>query len=592
MPTTNKTFSIKNGLDVANTIILDSSRNLSNIVTANANTANISTIVTGNALTISTGTGSNANIIFSSNGSEDMRITNTGNVGIGTTNPTSTLHVVGNANIARMAVGAIAQSAQYSIRTANGIETQSNSTSSGFGLSIIDAGNNNRYLRFQANVAGGNYLGTTSNDALILYSSGTQNTGALTIGPWTVNEFRYRQNASSNSHSFYGWVGVHTDTPNSNLTVVGNVWVTTGINAATVNATTANVSAFARLNVVTANITTIETGNTLTLQTGTGSNGNIELTANGVVASRITNNAIIFMRRGDTSQNLMYTSTSGGQYLDFNTDAINPKDVVFNANTSNNWYGSPATRLGNFEFRSHGNNILTIANNGVGIWLPAGGTKPNSNLTVVGNVWVTTGINAATVNATTINTATLVTRDGINVSAASLNAYGQANAAYAKANAPITVKEIYAGNNGVVNTYTNINTIQFDSDSGMAVVNAAANTVTIQLNSTFKNWYVNGSPQLVASGLDTVNFIPGTGISITADNNASPKSITFSANGTGGTGTGNPGSTRDIFSGTGACTTFTLSVTPTSEAHTLVFVDSVLQGNPDYNISSNRCGNS
>ena len=166
--------------------------------------------------------------------------------------------------------------------------------------------------------------------------------------------------------------------------------------------------------------------------------------------------------------------------------------------------------------------------------------------------------------------------------------YGVLNSAYAKANAPITVKEIYAGNSGVVNTYTNINTIQFDSDSGMAVVNAAANTVTIQLNSTFKNWYVNGTPQLVASGLDTVNFIPGTGISITADNNASPKSITFSANGTGGTGTGNPGSTRDIFSGTGACTTFTLSVSPTSEAHTLVFVDSVLQGNPDYNVSNNQ----
>ncbi len=35
MPTTNKTFSIKNGLDVANTIVLDSSRNLSNINSIN-----------------------------------------------------------------------------------------------------------------------------------------------------------------------------------------------------------------------------------------------------------------------------------------------------------------------------------------------------------------------------------------------------------------------------------------------------------------------------------------------------------------------------------------------------------------------------
>jgi len=112
--------------------------------------------------------------------------------------------------------------------------------------------------------------------------------------------------------------------------------------------------------------------------------------------------------------------------------------------------------------------------------------------------------------------------------------YAQANAAYEKANAPITVKEIYAGNSTVVNTYTNINTIQFDSDSGMAVVNAASNTVTIQLNSTFKNWNVDGNAGLVAVGLDTVNFIAGSGISIAANNNASPKSITFTSTGGGG----------------------------------------------------------
>ena len=38
MTTTNKTFSVKNGLDVANTVVLDSSRNLSNVASINANT--------------------------------------------------------------------------------------------------------------------------------------------------------------------------------------------------------------------------------------------------------------------------------------------------------------------------------------------------------------------------------------------------------------------------------------------------------------------------------------------------------------------------------------------------------------------------
>ena len=36
---------------------------------------------------------------FSTNGTERMRITNTGDVGIGTTSPTSKLHVVGNTAI-------------------------------------------------------------------------------------------------------------------------------------------------------------------------------------------------------------------------------------------------------------------------------------------------------------------------------------------------------------------------------------------------------------------------------------------------------------------------------------------------------------
>ena len=46
MATLNRTFSVKNGIDVANTIIVDSSRNLSNIQTANATTINASTYLT------------------------------------------------------------------------------------------------------------------------------------------------------------------------------------------------------------------------------------------------------------------------------------------------------------------------------------------------------------------------------------------------------------------------------------------------------------------------------------------------------------------------------------------------------------------
>jgi hypothetical protein len=123
------------------------------------------------------------------------------------------------------------------------------------------------------------------------------------------------------------------------------------------------------------------------------------------------------------------------------------------------------------------------------------------------------------------NTATTAAGNAYNQANA---AYLQANNAYDKANAPITIKEVYAGNNTVVNTFSNINTIQFDADSGMAVVDETSNTVTIQLNSTFKNWQVNGVNQLVASGLDTVNLISGDNIIITGNGNSTPQSVTFS----------------------------------------------------------------
>lgn len=50
---------------------------------------------------------------------------------------------------------------------------------------------------------------------------------------------------------------------------------------------------------------------------------------------------------------------------------------------------------------------------------------------------------------------------------------------------------------------------------------------------------------------------------------------------------GMPGAIRDEFTGTGACTTFTLSTNATNEGSTLVFVDFVLQSNAAYTIDDN-----
>lgn len=50
---------------------------------------------------------------------------------------------------------------------------------------------------------------------------------------------------------------------------------------------------------------------------------------------------------------------------------------------------------------------------------------------------------------------------------------------------------------------------------------------------------------------------------------------------------GLPGSYRDQFTGTGACTTFTLSNEAVNEDSTMIFVDSVIQPNSAYTVNSN-----
>lgn len=50
---------------------------------------------------------------------------------------------------------------------------------------------------------------------------------------------------------------------------------------------------------------------------------------------------------------------------------------------------------------------------------------------------------------------------------------------------------------------------------------------------------------------------------------------------------GIPGSNRDEFTGTGACTTFTLSTTAVNENSTIVFVDFVVQQNSSYTVTPN-----
>lgn len=146
---------------------------------------------------------------------------------------------------------------------------------------------------------------------------------------------------------------------------------------------------------------------------------------------------------------------------------------------------------GNIIFSSNGTEDMRITNTGmIGIFT----TTPNSNLTIVGNVWATTGINAATINATTSNAATFISSAGINVGAQAINAYGSANLAYAQANTARTTAN---------DAYNTANTRLSTSGGSISGDLSITGNLTVQGNATtinVSNLSVNDSIILLANG--------------------------------------------------------------------------------------------
>lgn len=102
----------------------------------------------------------------------------------------------------------------------------------------------------------------------------------------------------------------------------------------------------------------------------------------------------------------------------------------------------------------------------------------------------------------------------------------------------LSIQQVNTGGSAV-ESYNNISTIQFDEDSGFDVTNPSAGIAKVAMNSTFKYWQVDGVQKLTATGLDTVNLISGSNISITGNGTSSPQSITIA---TGSNVTTNSGS--------------------------------------------------
>ena len=261
--------------------------------------------------------------------------------------------------------------------------------------------------------------------------------------------------------------------------------------------------------------------------------------------------------------------------LEFGEIALNYADgILYYKDPSNNIQQISGSAANTFE-TINANGTLLIADSNTDILT----LNPGTAINISGDgITDTITIGVRTNDTFTSNATNSVATANI------VNAvYAIATAAFAKANNPITVREVYSSNGNVVNTFANISTIQFDTESGMAVVDEGNNTVTIQLNSTFKYWQVDGNTGLEAFGLDTVNFIAGDGISITANNLSTPKSIRFEA--TGGGGAGPSVVESDVFSANGVQNVFTLAKS-TSTDKAFVYVSGVAQvPQVDYQVS-------
>lgn len=144
--------------------------------------------------------------------------------------------------------------------------------------------------------------------------------------------------------------------------------------------------------------------------------------------------------------------------------------------------------------------------------------------------------------------ATIITRASISATTAGTPS-GNGGLAYNNTNGEFTftpatrptVKKI--NSSGTVSlTVSDVSDFRFDTDSGFDVTDLGSGAVKIAMNSTFKTLKVNNTPSqndLVAVGLDTLQIIAGSGISITTNPTGSPhKTLTITNTGSGGGGGG------------------------------------------------------
>ena len=118
--------------------------------------------------------------------------------------------------------------------------------------------------------------------------------------------------------------------------------------------------------------------------------------------------------------------------------------------------------------------------------------------------------------------------------------YNGTSGAWEVASAPasgITVKQAQGDGGTVDVTATSVTEIVFDANTGFSVTDNTG-SVFVSLGSSFKTWYVNGQTTLIADGEDEIEFIAGTGVTLsttTSHTGSATKALTINSTAQDGT---------------------------------------------------------
>jgi len=178
-----------------------------------------------------------------------------------------------------------------------------------------------------------------------------------------------------------------------------------------------------------------------------------------------------------------------------------------------------------------GNTLVSLANTnaagtyGNSTYIPVITTDNYGRIVSVVNTAIT-GLNASDQYARDTSNASFIAANSAGSYANS--AFIHANAAFNKANTggALTVS-LTDDSNNFTNVVTSVTGIRFDANSGFDITNLGSGNVKVGMNSTFKTWKITGQQDLIANGLDTIEFVGSNGVVLTSNTLASPKTITF-----------------------------------------------------------------